>query len=430
MIAALIHSLTGTITSTKKTIFRNTVWLTGAEIGSRILRGVLSIVAARLLGAEGLGIFSYAIALGGLITFFEEAGIGTYVTRSFAREDTNRSSVFGTALILKIITGVIALLLFVGVGPIVSSMPQSNGIIPVVALLLFCDQLRGFFFAITRAQERMHIDAGIQIGTNVLIAGLGIAALAINPTPLFLTLGYTTGSLLGTIAAIVMVWNYIPRPLLKSFSYPILKDILRAAWPFVTLAVSNVLIFNTDSLFLGYYRTPTDVGLYGAASRLVMMFYVLASLFTVATFPALVHKIKEGLPIRSAIAKSLALMMLVAVPLIAVMTIGAPLVMKLLFGGSFIAAAPILAILSLTYIPVFVRVVLNNAILAKDIQSQFVVANLIGVAVNIGLDYLLIPHHSGVGAAVASVAGLTVISIITAIQLRHYLRQDRTTKTA
>lgn len=429
MITSLLYSLTGAITTTKKTIFRNTIWLTSAEIGSRILRGVLSIVAARLLGAEGLGIFSYAIALGGLITFFEEAGIGTYVTRSFAREDTNRNSVFGTALILKTFTGILAFLLFVGIGPLVSSMPQSNGIIPIVALLLFCDQLRGFFFAITRAQERMHIDAGIQIGTNVLIAGLGILALCINPTPLSLALGYVTGSILGTIAAVTVVWNYIPNPF-KAFSYPILKDILRAAWPFTMLTVSNVLIFNTDSLFLGYYGTPTDVGLYGAASRLVMMFYILSSLFSVATFPALVQKIRDGVSIRSAIGKSLALMMLISIPLIVVMTTGATFIMTTLFGTTFAAAAPILALLSITYIPIFIRSVLNNAILAKDIQSKFVVANLIGVAVNIGLDYALIPQYAGLGAAIASVAGLSVISIITAIQLRHYLTKERITKTA
>lgn len=429
MIAYIIQTLTGNVTATKKTIFKNTVWLTAAEIGSRILRGGLSIVAARLLGTTGLGVFSYTIALGGFITFFEEAGIGTYVTRSFARQDTDRGSVFATALVLKTFTGILALLLFIVIGPLVSSIPESNTLIPVVALLIFFDQLRGFFFAITRAQERMHIDAGIQMGTNILIAVLGITGLALSASPLSLAAGYLAGSIIGTIATILVVRKYLPNPL-KAFSYPIFIDILRAAWPFTLLTVSNVLIFNTDSLFLGHYGTATDVGLYGAASRLVMMFYILSSLLSVATFPTLVQKIKAGTSIRSAIGKSLLILGAASIPLIAVMTFGSQLIITILFGASFAAAAPILALLSFTYIPVFTRSVLNNAILAKDIQSKFVLANIAGVIVNIGLDFILVPKYLGMGAAFASVAGLSTISIITAIQLRAYLKKTESQKIA
>jgi PST family polysaccharide transporter len=148
-----------------------------------------------------------------------------------------------------------------------------------------------------------------------------------------------------------------------------------------------------------------------------MMFYILASLFSVVTFPSLVQKIAQGIPIRAAIKKSLLLMILITIPLITGMTFGSSLIMQILFGASFVAAAPILAILSLTYIPVFTRSVLNNAILAKNIQRKFVWANIAGVMVNIGLDFLLVPHYLGVGAAIASVAGLTTISVATAVIL-------------
>lgn len=417
MFVKLLKPFTGDITESKRTILKNTAWLTGAEIGSRILRGILSIIAARMLGTAGLGVFSYALALGGFLTFFEDAGIGTYVTRSYARNDENKKNVFGTAFVLKIALGLTAFGLFVGLGPILSTIPESNIIIPIVALLMLSDQIRGFFFAITRAEERMHIDATVQIITNILIAGLGILALTINASPLFLALGYFIGSITGTIIMIIVVRDYIPN-IRKAFRFDLFKEIAIAAWPFTILAISNMLIFNTDSLFLGYYGSPEDVGLYGAASRLVMMFYILSSLFAATTFPSFVQKIAQGVPIREAVRKSLIIMLAIAVPLIIVMTAGSSILMKTLFGISFISGAPILAILSLTYIPVFTRSVLNNAILAKNIQDKFVWANIAGVVVNIGLDYLLVPHYLGVGAAIASVAGLTTISITTSIILR------------
>ncbi len=416
MITHLIESITGTITTTKKTILKNTVWLTSAEMGSRILRGILSIIAARYLGAEGLGIFSYALALGGFITFFDDVGIGTYVTRSLARNDNNQQTVFATGFIIKTVLGICALLLFIMIGPIVSSIPEAAVLIPAVALLIFFDHMRSFFFTVTRAQERMYIDASIQIGTNILIAGLGLGAILINPSPLMLALGYLIGSLLGTIASVVAAWAYIKNSL-ASFSYPVFKEIIHAAIPFTIITVSNVLIFNTDSLFLGHYGSSTDVGLYGAASRVIMMFYVISSLFAVATFPNLVQKIKDGAPIGDALKKSLLVLGMVALPLILIMILGRVPIVTLLYGASFIGAAPILAILSLSYLPVFALNVLNNAILAKNIQSKFIGANVAGVLVNIGLDYLLIPHYLGIGAAIASVAGLGTICLVTALIL-------------
>ncbi|MEI8224070.1 MAG: flippase [bacterium] len=408
------------VSTTKKTILRNTIWLSLAEIGSRIARGGLGIVAARMLGVSGLGVFSYAIALGGFLTFFEDAGIATFVTRSFAKNEHDKHIIFGTALVLKIILGVVALLFFIGIGPLVSTIPASRVIIPVIAFLMFCDALRALFFSITRAEQRMHVDAKVQIITNTLIVIFGISFMMVSPTPLSLAWGYALGSFIGTSIMFFVIRNYLPN-IRKTFSRKLLNEIFFAAWPFTVLAISNVLIFNTDTLFLGYYGTTTDVGLYAAASRIVQMFYILASLFATSTFPTLVQKTQDQSDIMSAIRKSLILMLVLAVPLMTIMILGSVPIMNILFGYSFVVGAPILTILALSYIPVFILSILNNVVLALDKQKQFVIANIVGVVVNIALDVLLIPHYQGVGAAIASVVGLTTITLITGFKLRNHL---------
>lgn len=410
------RELFANISATKKTILRNTLWLTVAEIGSRIARGVLGIVAARMLGVSGLGVFSYAIALGGFLTFFEDAGIATFVTRSFAKNEHDKHIIFGTAFVLKVLLGIVAFLFFIGIGPLVSTVPASRVIIPVIAFLMFCDALRNFFFSITRAEQRMHVDAKVQIITNTLIVVLGVGFMTLSPTPLALAWGYAIGSFVGTVIMFFVIKNYLPN-LRKTFSRKLFNEIFFAAWPFTVLAISNVLIFNTDTLFLGYYGTTTDVGLYAAASRVVQMFYILASLFATSTFPALVQKTNNQLDLVNAVKKSLLLMVGVAIPLTIIMVFGAPLIMNILFGASFAIGAPILTILGLSYIPVFLLSPLNNIILALDKQKQFVFANIIGVIVNIALDVILIPRYQGVGAAIASVAGLATITLVTGYKL-------------
>ncbi|MCL5004783.1 MAG: hypothetical protein M1170_02470, partial [Patescibacteria group bacterium] len=47
--------------TTRQTIAKNTFWLFFGEISSRVLRAAIVIYAARVLGADGWGVFSYAI---------------------------------------------------------------------------------------------------------------------------------------------------------------------------------------------------------------------------------------------------------------------------------------------------------------------------------------------------------------------------------
>lgn len=409
-----IKKLIASRSDTERTVLKNSAWLFVAEIGVRIARGGLGIVAARMLGVSGLGVFSYAIAMGGFLTFFEDAGIATFVTRTLAGNHGDKEKVFGTAMVLKLVLGLAAAALFIGIGPAASSVPDSNALFPVVAVLMFCDALRGFLFSVTRAEQRMHVDSKIQISTNAMIVAFGIAFMAISPTPLALAAGYALGSALGTVAMLAAIRDRIPN-LIRSFSRPLFKEIFLAAWPFTVLAVSNVLIFNTDTLFLGHYSTPSEVGFYSAASRLVQMFYIIPSLIATSTFPVLVAKASAGLSIRRTVTALSAGLGALSLPLIAVMTAGSGTIVAILFGKEFAPAGLMVSILALSYVPVYVGAAMNNAVLARNMQGRFVAANLFGVVANIGLDFLLIPKYGGVGASIASVVGLTVITVATGI---------------
>ena len=399
-------------------IIRNTVWLSVAEIGSRIARGLLAIVAARMLGVSGLGVFAYALALGGFLTFFEEAGIGIFVTREFAKGSARRNQVFGTALILKLVLLAIAIATFFIIGPLASNIPGATLIIPAIALVLISDSLRLFFFSISRAQEQMQTESKVQMVTNILVVVFGIGFMAISPTPLALTLGYVVGGWVGLFMIIWQIRTYLPEPK-SAFSKKIFVEIFAAAWPFTFLAISNVLIYNTDTLFIGHYSTVQQVGLYGAASRLVQVLYIVPTLIATTTFPLLVKKIAEPAAFGSALKKLLLGVTALAIPLVLLVMAESRLIMSILFGRPFAAAGPMLAILIVTCIPVFMSIILNNAIFALNRQGKFVIANIAGVVVNIGLDFLLVPRYAGIGAAIASVLGIATITIVTAMKIKN-----------
>src|SRR3989344_6534782 len=90
-------------TSAKQTIAKNTLWLTVSNFGGRLLKAVVVIYAARVLGTAGWGVFSYAVTLAGFMTLLMDLGINGILVRDTARAtDEERRTLFSTTLMMKV----------------------------------------------------------------------------------------------------------------------------------------------------------------------------------------------------------------------------------------------------------------------------------------------------------------------------------------
>ena len=81
-----LKSFLFTNTSTRQTIAKNTFWLAISNIGGRLLRSIVIIYAARVLGANGWGVFSYAISLATFLTIFIDFGINAILIKESSQE--------------------------------------------------------------------------------------------------------------------------------------------------------------------------------------------------------------------------------------------------------------------------------------------------------------------------------------------------------
>src|SRR5581483_8036084 len=114
-----IKSLLFKNSSTGQTIAKNTFWLGVANIGGRLLRALVIIYAARILGAAEWGVFAYATSLTGFVTSFIDLGISPILIRETAKGgETNRDAqILSTAFFIKLILLVLAIILVLVVAP-------------------------------------------------------------------------------------------------------------------------------------------------------------------------------------------------------------------------------------------------------------------------------------------------------------------------
>src|SRR3989344_2826640 len=112
--------------SIKQKIAKNTFWLFFGQITGRTLRAVLIIFAARVLGPESWGAFSYAMGLAAFMIIFSDIGISAIVTRESTKNLKISSQYFSTAFCIKILLLLIGSTLLIFGAPYLTNIKEAQ----------------------------------------------------------------------------------------------------------------------------------------------------------------------------------------------------------------------------------------------------------------------------------------------------------------
>jgi hypothetical protein len=153
------------------------------------------------------------------------------------------------------------------------------------------------------------------------------------------------------------------------------------------------LAFNTiDVLMLGVMSSPQQVGLYGAAYRVLNQLLVTYYLLTQVLYPRFVcQRIEDrGSMLRPSILLPLAG---AGILIAAVLSVSRQWVLTVEFGHQFLAASPLLLLLAWSIPLDFLTSYLSNAYIAWGMEKNILLCTAIGAASNIALNLAFIPRY-------------------------------------
>lgn len=396
-------------TSSKQTVAKNTFWLSISNFGGRLIKAGVVIYAARVLGTEGYGVFSYAITLAGFLTLFMDPGINGILMRDASRaSDEDRRKIFSTTFFIKICLLIGGVLIIIFVAPSFSTLPGAKVLLPIVAIILALDTLREFFFSLIRSMEEMQKEAAIFLLTNLGILIFGFFFLYLATTAKSFTWGYVAGDAIGTVAALIVLRGHF-KNIFSQFSPELIGPIFKAAWPFAISGALGLLFTNTDILIISWMRSASDVGIYSAVIRIIQTFYLIPNIIQFATLPLIARLAKsDNEKFRTALERTLGMVFLASIPLAIGGIVFGTQIMALVFGAQYMAGGLAFKILMATLLFDFPASIIINSLFAYDNQKSLVVSAGIGGAVNVGLDLLLIPRFGIAGSAVATLVAQAV----------------------
>jgi len=403
--------------TTKQTIAKNTFWLFFGNISSRLIKAGIIIYAARILGAGEWGVFSYALSLAAFFTVFTDFGISTVITRESAKDLSVQEKYFSTSIVIKLVMTVASIVIFLALAPFIIKQKAVMALLPIIILLVSLDGMRDFAASLSRAWEKMEIEAAIQIITNIAIVIGGLVALSYYGTSYSLSVGYTIGVGIGMLVAFHPFRRYF-KNIRQTFDPKLIKPILYASWPIGMLGLMTATMLNTDTIMIGWFRDITDVGYYSAGLRIAQIIFMIPALLGTALFPSLARFAHDKDRFTHALERSILALLMIGIP----MAIGGALLAKdiiyIVYGDQYLAGSFAFAIMSLTFITGFLAPILGNALFALNKERSLFAYALIGIFGNFFFNLALIPHFGIAGAAFSTLITQTIITVYLSTKLK------------
>lgn len=397
---------------------QNATFLTFGHVAQKLISVGYFVVIARLVGAEGIGVFAFVISLMLVLGVIVDAGLNFYVTREVARDQRVMQNLLARGIALKLIGGVLAygllvlFLYFTNISPLARTM----GLIVGVSMML--DGFMLLFYAILRGLQDFRYEAIGMALSQLMIAIIGISGLLLGGSLVVLAWAFLSGSVINMIYA---AWRLrqkivIPWPV---WSVGSLWALLFATSPFLVSAIFTRIYGYADTLLLTLLTDEATTGYYAAGSKIPFALTFIPGVFAAAVYPRL-SKLAHDQPeaFRLFFTRALVVFGVISLPLGVGLALVARDVIILFYGVSFLRSVAPLAISSIGFIFYFFSFLFSVALNASDRQIRAMVHLGIAAAVNIILNIIFIPRWQETGAAWAALVTGLVIVVLGKIALR------------
>lgn len=383
---------------------------------------------SRVLGANGLGIYSYTYSIVNYFMMFAMIGLNNYGNRTIAKVRDNKeklSKTFIEIYSMQIITSIL-MILFYSLYLILFNIEYKNIAILQSLYVVSClFDINWFFFGIEKFKLTITRNTIIKIFSLILIF-LFIR----NENDVWIYTLILSGNMLLSQLAL---WPFVKKNIIKvkirkNDVLKHLKPCLKLFLPVIAVAIYKVM----DKTMIGWFSNASEVGYYENAEKIISVPNAIITALGTVMLPRMSNlyakeKNNESMKI---IEKSLELIMFLAFA----MTFGLICISKnfslIFFGKGFEKSGVIISLLSITiFFLSWGNVIRTQYLIPKERDKTYIESAFLGAIVNLILNIIFIPKYASVGACVGTILAEFIVmlyqtlSIKNEIPIKFYLKK-------
>jgi len=373
----------------------------------------------RYLGTSGFGSYTTVFAFYFLFAAVAEFGINQIFTREISRPNADENKVVANVMGLRLVTIIAVVIL----GFTISSfLPYDNeikrGILLVLAGLVFASIAQALN-SVFQKRLVMHRMAWRELIGRFLQLGIILLSVQRDWGLEGILLGLVVSNIFVFISAWIMARGYIK--LSFSFDKAYWKFFLKESLPLGAAALVNFMYFKVDTILLSLLQSSHDVGIYGAAYKVLESLIYFPHMFMGLVMPIIAynifHRPKKFLKIASLTSK---VIWVVTLPIIIFLFFLAREVIQVIAGAEFTQAVIVLQILAPALGAIFLAHFFNSILIAANQQKKLLIILTITAFLNVILNIIFIPYYSYMAAAIISTTSEILVVFLAYLLSRKY----------
>ncbi|MFC1663144.1 flippase [Patescibacteria group bacterium] len=392
-------------------VARNTIiQIIGKVLGTALGFAVV-ILLTRYLGTEGYGQYTTVLAYLGFFSVIADLGLYLILVREISKPGADEEYVVGNILSLRLVfaVGILAVAAVVGFVMPYPAIVKAGILLGTLSFLFVAvnQLLIGLF---QKHLTMWKVVIGEVLG-RVALLSLVVWMVAASMGLLSIIGAIIFGSFVNLIIVILFARKYVRLSL--RFNFPYWRQILILTWPLAISVVLNLIYFRLDTVFLSVFQSSHDVGLYGAAYKVLEILITFPNMFIGLILPILSYQaITNREKFIEIFQKSFDFLVIGALPLVVGGIILARPIILLVGGEAFVDAAIIFQLLLIAVGFLFMGALSGHAIVAINKQRKMVWGYLAVAVVGLALYLLLIPAYSYYGAAIGTIITEGLIALV------------------
>jgi O-antigen/teichoic acid export membrane protein len=395
--------------------FASDVALTfGVRIVALLIGIATGIVVARILGPEGRGAYALIVAFPGLVLSFVHLGIAqanVYFLRK-AEVKVDPAIIKANTVVLTIGISIVTLTALWFLKPVIFSSflkdlpPKYYWIILMVVPFII---LETFASSLLVANERFRLINGISFVLRIIETTSIVIVLMVLHMGLWgVALAFLGMSI--TSASTSTYFAFRGRPVISRPDYRTIGRSVAYGLKSHVQTLTGFLHFRVDIFILAAFLSTVEVGYYSVAVGLVSLIFFVPESVGFVLFPklaGLAEKEANELAIRACRNT----IFVAAMPALGILILGR-IAIRIMYGVEFLPSCQALYLLLPGTLAMCVYMILSRYFTSKNKQQVTIVAGIVGLAINVGLNLVLIPRLGIAGAAVATTSSYSITAFL------------------
>ena len=375
-----------------------------------------TMLFSHILGKDLMGVYYLFVAYYGIFNMIGDGGFGQAAVKRIS-EGKEQNEYLTAYACLRGLLIVVSTVILLTLSPLFIDLQEYN----IVLCIILTIAAAAFGNTIT-----MGVYGLGHVGVKNVGVGMGELARIIVQIGTVL-LGYSVYGLIGgyiagiIVSGILCIKYFTFRP--AKFGFRHIKSLFAYGFWIFLISTGSLAFSYTDTIFIGYFMTNGDVGVY----RTAFQFTSAAAFITAAIAPTLTPKISrwskdnEWEKIVYPVSRGITFGLILAVPVLFGGIFLADKLLHYFYGADFAAGAAACCILFAVQIVSVFTTFLGTALSASDHAKQSFYATATAAVVNIILNCILIPILGINGAAISTLISYSLNAVLIAYFLRRYI---------